>query len=240
MQQALTRLGYQTSHGFDMHRNKPDCDMWVEAINVKYYGDTSITLDHTFWDQLLGHVSAVTDTPANMFGKELIESYPEAKVVLVERDIDSWYPSFERALIKSQEIPFLDLLLKFDKATARMVPVVREGVMKGQFRAQDTKEWRRNAKDVYKSHYAEIRALLKDQPERILEYKLGSGWEPLCNFLDKPIPGDEFPRVNESAMHDEMATVFITMLSRRAVAALLIWVAPLCIAYLIWRVYFRR
>ena len=211
--------------------------MWVEAVNVKYHRDTSKKLDRQFWDQLLGHVAAVTDTPANMFGKELIESYPNAKVVLVERDIDTWYPSFERALIKGLDMPFLDLFLKFDKDTARMVPVVTDGIMRGQFGARDTTEYRRNAKEVYKRHYAEIRTLLKDQPERLLEYKLGSGWKPLCDFLEKPVPDEEFPRVNESAMHDEMAAVVFTMLARRTATALLKWIAPLFTAFLLWRYY---
>lgn len=241
MQKALSRLGYLTSHGFDMYRNKPDCDMWVEAINVKYHGDTFMKLDRNFWDKLLGHVSACTDTPANMFAKELIESYPEAKVILVERDVDKWYPSFERALIKGLEMPFLDLFLKFDKDTARMVPVATEGIMKGQFRAKDTKEYRKNAKEVYKEHYAEIRKLLKDQPERLLEYELGSGWKPICDFLGQPVPEDEeFPRVNESAMHDEMGAVVFTMLARRTLGPVLMVIVPVVVAYLLWRFYLRR
>ena len=238
MQKALQILGYPTSHGFDMYRNKPDCDMWREAINSKYYGSTTPELNSDFWDQLLGHVSAVTDAPANMFGPELIKSYPDAKVILVERDVDVWYPSFERALIKGLEMPFLDVFLKIDKETARMVPVAVDGIMKGQFGARDTKEYRRNAKDVYRRHYAEIRGLLKDQPDRLLEYKLGSGWSPICEFLGKPVPeGVEFPRVNEAKMHDEMAAVVFTLLARRTLIFVLKWLVPILSVYLAWRLY---
>jgi hypothetical protein len=34
---------------------------------------------------------AVTDMPAYCFSSELIEAYPEAKVILTLRDIDDWY-----------------------------------------------------------------------------------------------------------------------------------------------------
>jgi hypothetical protein len=34
---------------------------------------------------------AVTDMPAYCFSSELIEAYPEAKVILTLRDIDEWY-----------------------------------------------------------------------------------------------------------------------------------------------------
>lgn len=32
--------------------------------------------------------------------------------------------------------------------------------------------------------------------ERLLEWYIGDGWEPLCKFLDKPIPDVEFPHAN--------------------------------------------
>ena len=43
-------------------------------------------------------------------------------------------------------------------------------------------------------------------PERLLNYHLGDGWEPLCKFLGKPVPtdGSEFPNVNESKAFREM------------------------------------
>lgn len=34
--------------------------------------------------------------------------------------------------------------------------------------------------------------------DRLLEYEVKQGWEPLCKFLDKPIPDEPFPRVNDS------------------------------------------
>ena len=34
--------------------------------------------------------------------------------------------------------------------------------------------------------------------ERLLVYELGSGWEPLCEFLDVPVPEEEYPHVNSS------------------------------------------
>jgi type II secretory pathway component PulL len=32
--------------------------------------------------------------------------------------------------------------------------------------------------------------------DKLLEWKVGDGWEPLCKFLDKPIPSAPFPHVN--------------------------------------------
>jgi hypothetical protein len=32
--------------------------------------------------------------------------------------------------------------------------------------------------------------------ERLLEWHIGDGWEPLCKFLGKPVPNVEFPHAN--------------------------------------------
>ena len=39
----------------------------------------------------------------------------------------------------------------------------------------------------YKAHNAAVKALVPK--EKLLIYRIGDGWEPLCKFLDKPIPG---------------------------------------------------
>jgi len=52
-----------------------------------------------------------------------------------------------------------------------------------------------NLEICYIEHYNIIRAVTP--PERLLEYELGSGWEPLCKFLGKPIPDEPFPHINE-------------------------------------------
>lgn len=68
----------------------------------------------------------------------------------------------------------------------------------GQFGAKSAEECREKARVVYEGHYAEIRRVCPG--ERLLEYKLGEGWEPLCGFLGREVPDTEFPRINEGRM----------------------------------------
>lgn len=35
--------------------------------------------------------------------------------------------------------------------------------------------------------------------ERLLEWTVEDGWEPLCEFLGKPVPNEPFPHVNAAA-----------------------------------------
>ena len=36
-------------------------------------------------------------------------------------------------------------------------------------------------------------------PERLLVFEVKNGWEPLCEFLDVPVPDEPFPNVNDTA-----------------------------------------
>ena len=39
--------------------------------------------------------------------------------------------------------------------------------------------------------------------ERLLEWTVNDGWEPLCKFLDKPVPDEPFPHVNKATGWDD-------------------------------------
>lgn len=64
------------------------------------------------------------------------------------------------------------------------------------FNCKDQEGFCANAKQTYRDHYAKVRRLVPK--ERLLEYRLGSGWEPLCAFLNKPVPDEPFPFLNET------------------------------------------
>ena len=36
-------------------------------------------------------------------------------------------------------------------------------------------------------------------PERLLVFEVKDGWQPLCTFLDQPVPDVPFPRTNNTA-----------------------------------------
>jgi hypothetical protein len=49
----------------------------------------------------------------------------------------------------------------------------------------------------YGEHYKRMRHLVPR--ERIWNYELGLGWEPLCDLLEKEKPLVKFPKANEAA-----------------------------------------
>lgn len=49
-------------------------------------------------------------------------------------------------------------------------------------------------KQVYTEHYSMVRKMVPET--NLLEYSVEDGWEPLCRFLDLPIPDVPFPKGN--------------------------------------------
>lgn len=203
---ALEILGYgPVAHMSTAVSRTRDLAMWADAAEAKFTPEKRPDLKpfgRQEWDQLLGEFRATTDSPGCFFSVELMEAYPDAKVVLVERDLDKWFTSFNATIMTVQWPGFglrcvLNLLhYKFGRL---MDPYLR--LSRAVWLADSKEQQAATAKDIYKAHYAEVRA--KAKPGQLLEYKLGDGWEPLCAFLGKPIPDQPFPNVNDSAMfHD--------------------------------------
>ncbi|KAL2069257.1 hypothetical protein VTL71DRAFT_15595 [Oculimacula yallundae] len=205
MQNALGILGYPNPYHFSsVYGNVRDCDMWVDALKAKYDG-IGKPFGRPEFDQLLGHVGAVTDAPCTVFFKELIEAYPNAKIVLVERDIENWYLSWDK-LVTGAFTPILNVLSVTDPWFTGRIQKLGMTWMRTQVKARTLDEARGNAREMYREYYREVRRVAPK--ERLLEYKLGSGWEPLCEFLGKDVPDVEFPHANESeslgVMFEEM------------------------------------
>ena len=177
--------------------------MRMEAVEAKFackgkpYGRDE-------FDKLLGHCTAVTDAPCNAFAPELIEAYPEAKVVLVVRDIESWMRSLSPVVTATFRFDVV-ILAKLDPARmGRMIGLARRWIQV-YFGAMGEEDLGSKLREGYRRHYAEIRRITPK--DRLLEYELGSGCEPLCKFLGKNVPGVPFPRVDEVAALQNDTTI---------------------------------
>lgn len=64
-------------------------------------------------------------------------------------------------------------------------------------------DWRSRQKlrEAFDQHNAHIRSIVPE--ESLLEWEPSHGWQPLCDFLDKPVPEEPFPYANKG---DDVAT----------------------------------
>lgn len=82
-----------------MSSNLGDLELIEEATRAKYFDKGKPWTTEDF-DQIFHDFGAVCELPAVAFIPELLKAYPNAKVVLVERDVDRWFESFEQSIIK--------------------------------------------------------------------------------------------------------------------------------------------
>jgi hypothetical protein len=140
------------------------------------------------WAEVFAGYAATVDWPGAAFWRELAEAYPEAKVLLTVRDPDRWYDSVAGTIYRTRGLG--DSVLPPElRAQPRLVEeLVWQGTFDGRFEDRD------HAVGVYRAHIAEVRATVR--ADRLLEYDVAQGWEPLCAFLGAGIPDAPFPHLN--------------------------------------------
>lgn len=149
-------------------------------------------------DRVSGEYQAVSDA-ASVFAPELIAAYPRARVVLVQRDFDSWFASIDKVFISSALDPRRKLLYDLVVRPVRTLHfyVGLRSVCMGLFEATSAEGARRRAREVWETHHETVRSMVPK--ERLLDSRPGEElcWERLCAFLGKEVPvGVDFPRVN--------------------------------------------
>ena len=137
---------------------------------------------------------------------ELIAAYPDAKVIIAMRDPNDWFTSVQRSVGKEHETlnnlhpAVRQALMWFDPFyLGRFFPLAR-AIEFGAFGPRGFSD-AEHCKDVYIQLHDEVRRIVPK--DRLLEFRLKEGWEPVCEFLGKDIPSAPFPHVNESSEFDE-------------------------------------
>ncbi|KAF4338435.1 efflux pump antibiotic resistance [Fusarium beomiforme] len=212
MAEAYRILGYKAHHALHNEWHEP-WDKLEQAAEAAYphlrhlpdYTHNGLRPSFTRgdWQCLWGEYDVATDI-ASTFVLELIKAYPEAKVVIVQRDFEHWWPSFRsEVLVSVFNATWLQKFLAWHLLRFRALHAMRKILagflsMNSYSLEEVTAE---HARYVYERFYSQIREAVPE--ERRLEYSLGDGWEPLCRFLGKNIPNGEFPRMNDRNSHSK-------------------------------------
>ncbi|KAI8635260.1 hypothetical protein F5Y19DRAFT_5533 [Xylariaceae sp. FL1651] len=202
MTAAYRTLGYRVDHGMDNRLNPWELLEEAAEATFPHAPDVRPRPPHTRedWDRLWGNEFDIATDLGSVFSLEFIKAYPNAKVVVVQRDFEPWFKSFTDGPLSALfgPIPELFLALAYYGAGSR-VKFAMHKLLLGFFHAKDRAEIDANARETYDNYFKTVRAMVP--PENLLEYKLGDGWEPLCEFLGKPVPDMPFPRLNDQASH---------------------------------------
>jgi len=129
--------------------------------------------------------SRFADLPAS-FAAEIIAAYPEAKVILnTRRDLDAWHRSAINNLGLVSESWVVYLTSWFTTYGYWSWSLWERYLWLLLFRSYDGdlgSAIRKNGKWIYKEHENMIRGLVPK--ERLLEWSVDDGWEPLCKVCN--------------------------------------------------------
>ncbi|KAI0908020.1 hypothetical protein F4823DRAFT_640691 [Ustulina deusta] len=218
---ALERLGYRNVyHMSTFVEHTEDYKYWGYVIKAKISGRD---IPRSVWDNLFGDYQAVVDAPGCYFAIELAQAYPNAKVVMLNRDSEKWYNSFAKTvqeMIKHREsLELLEWILRpclppQASAIIRIGNLLsKSGVGLGSYDKEECLEF-------FHRYYEDCRA--KIAPERCIDFKVQDGWSPLCTHLGVYVPEHQtssrwvqvpFPQANDTeSFHSWVTRIHYSML----------------------------
>lgn len=171
---ALEQLGFAPCHHMVEVFTHPDSvPLWIAA------GD-----GRPDWDAIFDGYEAMVDHPGCGYWRQLMDHYPDAKVLHTVRDPDKWFDSTQATIFNPDRPPppegspmrtFMEQLFAW-----------YGGDMHD--RAFMTGFFRRHTEQV-------VATVPKD---RLLVFDVKEGWAPLCAFLGVPVPDTPYPRENST------------------------------------------
>jgi hypothetical protein len=176
MQTALNRLGFGPCHHMvEMFANPQAFPHWIAASKGAQN-----------WDVLFDGYQSMVDWPGVKYWRELVDHYPDAKVLHTVRDPDLWFDSTQATIFNA----------------ANLQRIVQPGPMSdfftglfGDFLPHINDRFAMT--EYYRRHDAEVRATVPK--DRLLIYEVGSGWAPLCEWLGVAVPDTPYPSENTRA-----------------------------------------
>ena len=183
---ALEQLGFGPSfHMIDVAKRPELLPAWQAAVDG----------EPVSWREVFDGWESTVDWPACTFWESIWAEFPDAKVLLSVRDPEAWYASCLKSIHASAQAAGRGELkggsVDVSPDAMRMINgLIWDGTFDGRF---EDKEF---AIGVFNAHNEDVKD--KVPGDRLLVYEISEGWEPLCEFLDVPVPDTPMPHLNDA------------------------------------------
>ena len=175
---ALEQLGFGPCHHMTEVMGNPAQPAYWRALENGEDPD---------WGEVFAGYRSQVDFPGAAFWHDLSIAFPDAKVVHTERPEGDWWASYSATIGKFFEHrKSLELPPPVSAIFETMDTLIFQSIFGGLDRERSIAAYRRNNEKV--------RATIP--ADKLLIFSPADGWDPLCRFLDVPVPAAEFPRAN--------------------------------------------
>lgn len=177
LKSALERLlDGKCHHMFEVIENREQVPVWTDAAN-------GVMPD---WSRFLGDYVALVDWPGASFWPELSQAFPDALVLLSHRDPERWYNSASETIFRDDDDDDGD-----DDGDASF-----EEMWRAIVRTRFCDDFGNKDKMIAAmlAHNEAVEAAIPE--ERLLRWKAGDGWAPICTALGLAVPDEPFPHTN--------------------------------------------
>lgn len=155
----------------------------------------------TDWDATFEGYRATVDWPGCTFYEDILATYPDAKVILSVRDSEKWYESAKKTIYALKEAAARgELRGDGPGAPPEVLMMIRTLIWDTTF--EDRFAEKDFAIGVFERWNEQVKRTVP--AEQLLVYEIQQGWEPLCDFLGREVPEDEFPHLNDAETFRQM------------------------------------
>jgi len=186
---ALEQLDFGPCYHMETLLNQPEDVSYWKAIDRQ--GSTN-------WNALLRDFRSIVDFPVIAYYESFLEAFPDAKCVLTLRDPESWYESVSKTIFTAEPGPVdkvrMSLKMPFSRRLRNLIQVFQ--LTEKFWVQQGGKNYRNKAQAIRMMEAWNNKIRARVPADRLLEYPVAEGWEPLCTFLKVPVPNTPFPRAN--------------------------------------------
>jgi hypothetical protein len=216
---ALGFLGYKVYGNLEIFRSEGHIDQWSDLMMGK--------ADDFDWQEIFKGYDAVIQSPPAIYYAEILKTYPNAKVVIEILDSNVWYKRVKRV----KDFFWWFYLLRFFKKSRQylmMMDKIFFLLFKNDFSPI-------SAQIKYNTFIAKVKQTVPEEQLFVIQPKLG--WQPLCEFLDKPIPKEKFPSQVSSASINNTALDIVSAVLKKNTIGLALYFGTL-IAIFVYLIFF--
>lgn len=174
---AINQIGLGPCHHMEevLHNMPEQVPLWSAAASGQ-----------PDWSRIYFGYKSSVDWPTACFFRDLVKEYSTAKFVLTVRDPERWADSFSATIYKLLES--IDQAPQEKRAWLKMASevIAKTGFPLGLDRDELIQ--------AFISHNKAVKEAIP--ANRLLEFEVKDGWQPLCDFLEAPVPTADFPRTN--------------------------------------------